>query len=164
MNRDKVLMREFNFILTIFGWLSFTLIFGGCKTEININDYIDKNSPLLLSVGNPLEHVNVEVNSDKYKKLIQWGNENVNGWQKTTSSYVSDIFVGQGNFRLLTSLNNNGVVIGLTDKNGKPKQYRKTIKKGELDFLTKNDSIYFDEFYSILNELVRMRLTDVAFN
>lgn len=130
-------MKQIKRTLTIFGLLILTSVFTGCNTDININDYIDKNFSLKLSIGNPLDHVDILVNSDKYKRLVQWGNENLNGWQWTPASYIADIFVGQGNFRLLVLSKSNGVVIGFTDKNGKSRQYINKIKKGELDFLTK---------------------------
>jgi len=130
-------MKQIKRTWTIFGLLILTFAFSGCNTAININDYIDKNSPLKLSIGNPLDHVDIAVNSDKYKKLIQWGNEHLNGWQRTPASYIADIFVGQGDFRLLLISKSNGVVIGFTDKNGKSRQYVNKINKGELDFLTK---------------------------
>lgn len=130
-------MKNIKQFFKVFSLIIMTSFFNACTTGININDYIDNNAPLKLSIGNPLEHVDVLVNSDKYKKLIQWGNENVSNWQSTPASYNADIFVGQGNFRLLLFLKSNGVVIGFTDKDGKSKQYTKSINKGELDFLTK---------------------------
>ena len=131
-------MKEFKITLTIIFVLFIIIILTGCKTEININDYIDKNASLKFKIGrDSFEYTDIEVNSNKYKKLIQWGNENVSGWQMTPASYISDICVIQGEFRLLTSFNSNGVVIGFNDKNGKPKQYNKAIIKGELDFLAK---------------------------
>jgi hypothetical protein len=51
----------------------------------------------------------------------------------TPASYVANISVTQQNsFRLLYNKGDEGVVIGLSDK-----QYSKSIKKGELDFLIK---------------------------
>ncbi len=130
-------MKQIKRTLIIFGLLILTSIFFSCNPDININDYMDKNSPLKLSIGNPLEHVDIAVNSDKYKKIVQWGNENLKDWKWTPASYIADISLSQGNFRLLVLSNNNGVVIGFTDKDGKSRQYTKSINKGELDFLIK---------------------------
>lgn len=138
-------MKKITNTLTIFGLFILTSFFTGCSTDININDYIDKNVSLKLVINKndnstgltTSANFEIAVNSDKYKKLIHWGNENVSGWHWTPASYNADIFVGQGNFRLLQTLNGNGVVISFTDKDGKPRQYTKAINKGELDFLTK---------------------------
>ncbi|HEY4799679.1 MAG TPA: hypothetical protein VII99_11425 [Bacteroidia bacterium] len=128
----------------IFGLFILTLLLTGCSIDININDYIDKNAPLKLTIKKTdnstgltiADNFEIAVGSDKYKKLIQWGNENTDGWQQTPASYNPNIFVGQGKFRLLGFANGNGVVIRFTDKDGKPRQYTKTITQGELDFLT----------------------------
>lgn len=123
-------------IIVILGLLSLTFTFFGCRQHIDINDYIDQKLPLELKIGNQLEQPDtIKVNSDKYRKLVDWGKTNKDDWESTPVSYIADIYVGQGNFRLLYSPGKGGVVIGFTDKQGNPKQYSKRIKKGELDFL-----------------------------
>ena len=118
--------------------LSFT--FFGCRQHIDINDYIDSKLPLELKIGNQLERPDtIKVNSDKYRKLVDWGNANKDDWESTSVSYMPDIYVGQGNFRLLYLPGKDGVVIGFTDNQGKPKQYSKRITKGELDFLKEQE-------------------------
>ena len=79
------------------------------------------------------------MNSNKYLKLIEWGKKNTNGWHLTPVSYIAEIYVGQRNFRLLYTSGTKGVVIGFTDKKGNSKQYSKTTKKGELDFLKERE-------------------------
>ncbi|MCX6182408.1 MAG: hypothetical protein NT150_10810, partial [Bacteroidetes bacterium] len=108
-------------------------------------EYIDKNASLKLTINKKdnstglttSEHFDIAANSDKYNQFVEWAQKNTDNWKWTPASYVADICVGQGNFRLLYSIGSNGVVIGFTDKEGKPKQYSKTIEKGNLDFLNK---------------------------
>lgn len=137
-------MKDSKNYLLILGLSILTFLLSGCTTDININNYIDKNDPFGLTFNKKdsatgftkSDHFEISVNSDKYKKIIQWGNENTKGWKWTPASYITDISIGQDNFRLLHTFGSNGVVIGFTDKEGKPRQYTKAIKKGELDFLT----------------------------
>ena len=83
------------------------------------------------------ERIEIAPNSDKFIKLTQWAANNTTGWATAPASYVSEVFVGQGNFRLLYTSGTDGVVISFTDRENNPKQYSKKIKKGELDFLVK---------------------------
>lgn len=129
-------MRNRKKIISVLEYLILTLAFCSCKQHIDINDYIDRYSPLKLKIGNQLKQpVIIQVNSDKYRKLIEWGKINTDDWQSTSASFIADIYVGQGSFRLLCLPGRNGVVIGFTDKQGNLRQYSKTIKEGELDFL-----------------------------
>ena len=133
MNHSKLILKKLIFIILT----SFTI---GCTTTININDYINQNRPLELNLNhglNSADRLQIASHSAKFKKLIQWGKQNCEGWESTPASYDANIFVGQGDFRLLYSLNSDGVVIGFTDKKGNPKQYSKSVQKGELDFLVK---------------------------
>jgi hypothetical protein len=129
----------------IIGLVILTCFLISCKTDININHYIDKNIPFKLTITNTdistgltkQDNFEIAVNSVEYKKLMAWCDTNVNGWTQTFASYIPDIFVRQGNFRLLTIAKGTSVVVGFTDDNNKPRQYTKTIKKEELDFLSK---------------------------
>ncbi len=134
MNR---IMNKFSTIL-----IFFIFLLSGCEKNININDHFNNKSSLLLTIyknDSLTKHTTstnsqIEISSDKYKKLIQWGNENTHSWKWTPASYIADIYVGQKNFHLIT-LKNNCVVISFIDKDGKSKQYTKTINKDELEFL-----------------------------
>lgn len=136
-------MKKLKNFIKILGLYFATSIFSGCSTDININDYIDKNKSLSLIVTtqdsatglSTSENFEIAINSDKYKKIVQWGNENINGWQWTPVSYIVNICIVQGDFRLLYTRGGQSIVLAFTDKEGKPKQYTKTIKQGELDFL-----------------------------
>ena len=83
------------------------------------------------------ERIEIPTNSEKFNKLTQWAENNTAGWETAPASYVAEVFVGQGNFRLLYTTGTDGVVIGFTDRENNPKQYSKKIKKGELDFLVR---------------------------
>ena len=70
-------------------------------------------------------------------KLIRWGNQNTNGWFAAAPvSFIGDVSLSQGNFYLLITGGRTKVVINFTDKNGKPREYIKTIEGNEFDFLT----------------------------
>ena len=129
-------LRSLFFFINVF-------VLTSCSTNIDFNEYIDKNLPLelkiqrnYLSTGSTIpERIEIAPNSDKFIKLTHWIENNTTGWESTTASYVSEVFVGQRNFRLLYTSGTDGVVIGFTDREKNPKQYSKKIKKGELDFL-----------------------------
>jgi hypothetical protein len=112
--------------------------FAHCKNAINITDHIDKNAPLTLTINKrdsltgltTSNRFTIQINSEKYKKVIDWCKKNSNGWQSTPASFAPDIGLTQSNFRLLYFTQSDGVVIGFDAK-----QYSKQIKKGELDFL-----------------------------
>ena len=120
-------------------------VLTSCATNIDFNEYIDKNLPLELKIQRNYlstdstmpERIEIAPNSDKFIKLTQWAENNTTGWETTPASYVSEVFVGQGNFRLLYTSGTDGVVISFTDRENNPKQYSKKIKKGELDFLVR---------------------------
>ena len=120
-------------------------IFSGCSLDLDVNEYIDENAPLRLTIKEKddstglktSDSIEIAVNSKKYKQLVDWADKNTGGWKWAPASYIADIYVGQGDFRMLYSLGSSGVVVGFTDKEGKPQQYTKPIEKGELDFLIK---------------------------
>ncbi|AII51174.1 hypothetical protein N008_04160 [Hymenobacter sp. APR13] len=117
----------------------------GCEVDMNINDHIDKNAPLKLTVHKrnkktgftSSDSVEIAASSDKFKRLIEWGNNNISGWEYTPASYVKEISVVQKDFRMLYTTGSNGVTIGFTDAEGNPKQYQKMVNAKELDFLSK---------------------------
>ena len=135
-------MKTINQSLTIFLLFISTAVLTSCSSDININDYIDKNSSLKLTINKTDTNTGltssdlfeISPNSDKFKKLIAWGNENKYDWKSTLASYVCELSVTQDNFNLLL-LKHEGVVIGFTDKKGNGNQYQKIINKGDLDFL-----------------------------
>jgi hypothetical protein len=131
-------MKRTNIIFTILALLTIL----SCSTEISIEKYIDLNSTLTLTINKTNDQTGltesetrkIEPNSEKFKKLIDWANNNLDNWKSTPASYITKVAVTQNNFRLL--YNQDFVVIGFTDNDGKAQQYSKTVEKGELDFLT----------------------------
>ena len=129
-------------ILQLFLFFSICML-TSCSSQININEYIDKNAPLELRIDKidsltgftSTEQLEIPVNSDKFIQLTQWADNNTTGWRSTPASYIAGVCVGQENFRLLYTVGTAGVVIGFTDKENKPRQYSKKTKIGELDFL-----------------------------
>jgi hypothetical protein len=131
-------MKQTNIIFIILSLLTIT----SCSTEVNIEKYVDLNSALTLTVNKTNDQTGltesetkkIEPNSEKFKKLIEWGNNNLDNWKSSPASYLTKVAVTQNDFRLL--YNQDFVVIGFIDTDGKAQQYTKTVKKGELDFLT----------------------------
>jgi hypothetical protein len=135
--------------------LTFTLLLtlSSCSTEINIGDYINTNSSLTLSINKTTQDtgltnsqkVEISPDSEKFKKIIDWGVNNQSSWTKTPASYISEVSVTQNDFRLL--YNHDFVVVGFTNKNGEPLQYSKKVKSGELDFLAKMEWKIYKQTY-----------------
>ncbi|MEZ5047430.1 MAG: hypothetical protein R2831_10615 [Chitinophagaceae bacterium] len=121
------------------------LIVISCQNDIIIKELIDINSPIEMtviiadSVTGLTEYKNLQIDtkSEKFKQLIDFAERNSQDWESSVASYVSDIAISQGDFRLLYWIGKDGVVIGFTDSNGDSKQYYKGINPGELDFLIK---------------------------
>ena len=62
----------------------------------------------------------LEVNSDKWRKFLDFMNQNEDNWQASPASYIGDIIISQANFKLIHFKESNGIVIVFTDKEGKP--------------------------------------------
>jgi len=77
----------------------------------------------------------LEVDSEKWKKMIDWTSNNQDGWTSSPASHMGDIYVLQGDFRLIHTKGSTSVVIAFKDKAGSSKQYMKAIEEGELKFL-----------------------------
>lgn len=135
--KDNSLMKNLFLILSIFCLTS-------CSPDVNVFEYIDKNSSLNISIldsnSNLLSRreTEIQITSDKYSRLLNWADKNIGGWNWDPVSHIpADIIVSQGSFRLLYWVGKDNAVIAFKDRHGKSKQYSKSIKKGELDFLTK---------------------------
>ena len=137
-------MKQGNIILIIY----FLLTFASCSTEITIENYIDLNANLMLTVNTTndqkgLTECKTQIlvpNSEKYLQFIGWTKNNQGNWKSTPASYNVKVSLTQKNFRFL--YNQDFVVIGFADNDGKAKQYSKTVKKGELDFLINGLTTY----------------------
>lgn len=121
-----------------------SLAITSCLSDLDLDDVVDQKSSFTLTIrtvdpetGFSLNDTEViEVNSEKWKNLVDFAKNNMNGWQSSPASHIGDIYVSQGAFRMIHTKGSDGVVIAFTDKEGNPKQYTKEIDKGELDFLT----------------------------
>tara|TARA_Y100000588_G_scaffold390455_1_gene496012 strand:- start:117 stop:521 length:405 start_codon:yes stop_codon:yes gene_type:complete len=124
--------------------LILSLAMTSCQTDLELNDVIDQKSPFSFTIRtvdletglSSNETEEIKVNSEKWIKLVNFVKNNLNGWQSSPASHIGDIYVSQGDFRLIYTKSANGVVIAFTDKKGNPEQYIKGIDQGELDFLT----------------------------
>ena len=104
-----------------------TCILASCSSIINMNDYIDKNSSFTLILKSrdtitaltKSTQTDIAVNSKKYLNLIKWINNNESGWQWTPASYITNVSLEQGSFRLLYMTGMDAVVISFIDKENK---------------------------------------------
>ena len=136
---QRTMKRTYKVIFTIIA----ILILSSCQSDIVFDKIIDFNAPFTMIVTNVdsisglsnFKTETIAVNSEKWLKFIDFAKENVDGWSLTPVSYISDITITQGEFRLLYWKGKDTVVIGFVDRNGKGQQYRKVIKKDELNFL-----------------------------
>lgn len=136
----KKTMKQIITIITLILSLAMT----SCQTELELNDVIDQKSPFTLTISTVNSETGhssneteiIKVNSEKWIKLVDFTKNNLDGWKSSPASYIGDIYVSQGDFRLTHKKGSNGVVFAFTDKESDPKQYTKKIDKGELEFLT----------------------------
>lgn len=111
-----------------------TLIACNRNKSIDLCNYIDSKYNIQMNI-NHKENYLISPKSDKQIKLLKWAKSNVVGWEKTPPiSYYSQIYLKQDDFILLYSKGFNCVIINIRI-DGNYKQYKKTIPKGELDFL-----------------------------
>ena len=73
--------------------------------------------------------------SKEWELITKWGKENKDGWVSTPASYQSDLRISQNNFSLIYLKKSKGVVVSFIDKEGGSKQYIKSFKKEQFDFL-----------------------------
>ena len=67
-----------------FGLLILTLILLSCSTNVKLEDYLDMSAPFNLNINTTNSETGLtdsnsktlEVNSEKWKKLIDWGKNN----------------------------------------------------------------------------------------
>jgi hypothetical protein len=78
--------------------------------------------------------ITITKDSKKIKELTTLLNNNSDDWESSIASWAApDYFINGDNFRLLVY--HDFIVIGFTDKKGKPRQYTKKIDKSEFNFL-----------------------------
>ena len=126
-----------------FGLLILTLILLSCSTDVELEDYLDMSAPFNLTINTTNSETGLtdsnsetlEVNSEKWKKLIDWGKNNKKGWTSSPASHIGDTYISQGDFSLIYTKDSKGVVIAFIDKEGNPKQYINIIEKGDLNFI-----------------------------
>lgn len=127
----------------VFLYLNIVLLIGlfSCDSKINPNEFTKNNQKLILkhkSDGYFLQKdstdIIIDYNSIKYQKLLKWFMDNSNGWRSSPLSYSSSdlIIIGKDfRFRIFKDF----VVIDYIDKNGKSKQFDKSVNKNEFEFL-----------------------------
>lgn len=134
--RKKMIIDKTKYLILILSAIFFT----SCSTDLELGNYIDKSSPFQLTINQTNLNTglttgkteDLDVNSVKWSKIIEWVDNNKEGWQSSIASHIGDVYVNQGDFRLIYSKGSKGVVVGFIDKQGEAKQYRKEIAKGEL--------------------------------
>jgi hypothetical protein len=95
---------------------------------------IDHNSPFILRSQGKFIGDTIQVHSEKHNQIMTFLQNNRFGWQYTPASYISSFSIHQDNFHM-TLLKKGGVVISFMDKDGKSKQFIKTVEPTQLLFL-----------------------------
>ncbi len=119
-------------------------VFTGCSTNFELEKYIDNSASFQLTINKinlktgltTKTTEDLDVNSIKWNKIIEWAGKNKEDWQFSIASHIGDVYINQGDFRLIYSEGSKGIVVEFIDKQGEIKQYIKEIVKGELDFMT----------------------------
>lgn len=111
-----------------------------CQTRLDTENLIDQKSPFFLTKMSSAilldrHQVVIEINSEKWIKLVEFIKLNSNKWESTPASYEGDLIVVQDDFKLLILNGKDSVVLNYKDKEGRSKQYIKKVSYGELDFL-----------------------------
>ncbi|MES2654260.1 MAG: hypothetical protein V4620_01655 [Bacteroidota bacterium] len=142
-------MKRLSIIFTMITVLTFT----GYSMDVNFMQYFQFQLPFALVINKPNDQTGLTTNktilvtpdSEKFTKFLIWCNKNTHNWKSTSASYIAQVELRQENLQLL--YNKNIVIIKFTDHDGKKQQYYKSVKTGELDFLT-------DFSYSTFSETV----------
>ena len=118
-----------------------TILMVSCTKEVEILNYFDQAKPFYLltrtetGAFSSYEKEEILLNTEKHQLLLTWLSENNQDWKSTPASYNCILSINQKDFRLLIVDDLKTVVIGFLDENGEAKQYLKSIKEGELNFL-----------------------------
>ncbi len=109
----------------------------GCSTEIDVVDYVDNSKPIeliLKSKNDSAEFISrpktfLTADNEKFKRLLDWGTKNTEGWESDFSSYVmADAYLIQDDFHL-SYYKSGFIVLNIKDKEGKPRQIKKKLIK-----------------------------------
>lgn len=127
-----------------FSWIVIIInLLTSCSTKIEVVDYVDNSKPIELAIKSKSESVKfinqpkilITADSDKFKKLLDWGIKNTEGWESDFNSYVmADAYVTQKDFHL-SYFKSGFVILNIKDKEGNPSQIKKKVNQGDLDFL-----------------------------
>ncbi|HQQ97090.1 MAG TPA: hypothetical protein PLX35_07490 [Cyclobacteriaceae bacterium] len=106
-----------------------------------MTNYIDIKNPFTLTIYKldkstgltTTEQSEIQPTTKKFTKFVDWCKNNNKDWESSPASFIGQFTMSQGDFGLLYV--NNGVVIHFLDKEGIPRQYTKTVKEGEFNFL-----------------------------
>ena len=88
------------------GFAILSVLLLSCESDIRMNDLIDRNASLTLTILHLNEKVaeaeamEIKVDSKKHKQFMDWMDENTSGWITTPATFVTDVIITQSNFRL----------------------------------------------------------------
>ena len=119
----------------------FLLILISCEQAIYPDEIFKRENDFKLTIHNENDYSSdsstvkiINKDSEKIAKLKDWISNNSGGWESSIASWATpDISLIGTDFRLL--IFKEGVVIGITDKNGNARQYTKRVINTEFDFL-----------------------------
>ncbi len=115
-----------------------------CGQDINPDEILKKETEFKLTIHSKPNTVSdttaiktIPKNSEIINKLKDWLRKNPDDWKNLYASVATpDISLTGKTFRFLVY--ENSIVIGFNDKNGKPRQCSKQVKKIEFNFLIEN--------------------------
>ena len=119
------------------------IVLNSCNVKIETAELIKNNQRLTLKFNSDGYFLKsdstdriIDCNSIKYSQLKKWFTDNSDDWQSSPASYApSDMIIIGKDFRFL--IFKDFVVVGFIDKEGKSRQYTKSVTKDTFDFLLK---------------------------
>lgn len=123
------------------------IVLVSCTKTIDLSKLVNSNQPIYLSqIRNDssidqsliIFHDSILPNSDRWNKLIAWGEQNHTGWKTDIASRNCGTFLRQNELTMCIGSKSDFVMIQYNE-NHKGKQLVKNIEKGSLNFLFVND-------------------------
>ncbi|WP_375561480.1 hypothetical protein ACE193_02680 [Bernardetia sp. OM2101] len=114
-----------------FGYLILILLLSSCTTDLTNENLVNTSEPFVLTINTTdsetglteSKSIKIEVNSEKWKKIVEWMNNNQEGWHQDYASHTGVDYLSQDNFGLAYRKNSEGVLLMFSDKNNQPKQF-----------------------------------------
>lgn len=118
------------------------LLFSACETNINIDDFINFEESLQVSVAikdcnsfyNTFTSYVIEPKDEKWNKLLLFSYKHLEGWTPS-ASMQGDVYITQGSLEVVHNSAEHIIAVNFVDESKKSYHFSKKIAPGELDFL-----------------------------